>query len=293
MLLIPKLTRTLVFGNIFVAACAYFLTLEELYFDGKLALLNPSSLFVFFSTLLIYNYRKLFFADRELSPPVTERAKWIVSNRSTLAIICLTSVFGILISAFNLSGKTLLLLLPLFFISVLYATPFSTKMDSAKRLRFLPYVKIFLVAGVWSTVTVLFPVVENDSEMLFSNAVIFSFITRFIFLFAITLPFDIRDIEVDARNKIKTIPLALGEKNTVRLALAALVLFMGMYGFSFLFMENQNRYKAIGYILSGICSFALISQSSKNKNEYFTSFWIEGLMLLQFICLFLMKIFTI
>ena len=287
MLFLKKIFRTFVFGNIFVALCAYFLSLQELYFAGKLALINPTSLFIFFSTLLIYNYRKLLFTHRELKPPFSERAQWIVNNRAVLAVITVCSVFGIFISVLSLNKQILLFLFPLFLVSVLYATPFSRKMDSLKRLRQLPFLKIFLVAGVWSAVTVLLPVIANDFKNLFSVQVIFTFCMRFIFLFAITIPFDVRDMEVDERNHIKTFPVVMGEKKAIQLSVIALTFFILMYACSGFFVSEIDNKIKFGYILSGWLSIAFVFQSLRNKREYFTSFWIEGLMLMQFVLIYI------
>jgi 4-hydroxybenzoate polyprenyltransferase len=284
-----KLIRTFVFGNIFVAFCAYFITTQELFFDAKISLVNPAALLVFFSTLLIYNYRKLLFGRQELSPPFTERSQWIVSNRSLLAIICLCSVFGILISCFSLKGSTFLFLIPFFFVSVLYATPLSTQLNSTKRLRHLPFVKIFLVAGVWSAVTVLFPALEYEIESIVSPSLLFTFSTRFLFLFAITLPFDLRDMEADRQNNIKTFPLVLGEKKTIQLAIVCLLLFCLCYLLGAFVFKQINPFKACAYCISGLIAIGFVSQSEKQKSEYFVSFWIEGLMLVQFILLFIFK----
>ncbi len=285
MRLLNKIGHLFLFGNIFVALCAYFQTLNELYFSSQLSLVNPTSIFVFFSTLLIYNYRKLLFAKLDLKEPFTNRAKWVFANRLSIAIICFSSVLGIIISMFSLSKRTLLFLLPLFVISVLYATPFSRNMDSMKRLRQLPFLKIFLVAGVWSAVTVLFPIIENDFQNLFSTPVIFSFCARVVFIFSITLPFDIRDIEVDKKNGIKTFPVVFGEKKSVQLSIASMLLFILLQLVGVYFHYFDARATGVGYLLSGIISLFFIAQSSAKKNEYFVAFWIEGLMLLQFILL--------
>jgi 4-hydroxybenzoate polyprenyltransferase len=283
---IANIKRTLLFGNIFVAACAYFQSLEVLYFHRKLNFINSSSLFVFFSTLLIYNYRKLLFAKKDLQAPYTQRATWVFANQGLLAIICFSALLGILISTFNLSFKTLLFLFPLFLISVLYATPFSRNLDSVKKLRQLPFVKIFLVSGVWSAVTVMFPVFENDFQNLFSEEVLFTFCARFVFIFAITLPFDIRDMELDRKNEIKTFPVVFGEKRSVHLSMLACILFILMQLYAIYFLQFDNPALNWGYILSGIVALLFVSQASTKRNEYFVAFWIEALMLVQFILLF-------
>ena len=249
--------------------------------------MNPISLFIFFSTLLIYNYRKLFFSYIELIPQETQRAQWLRSNRFLLGIITLSSVFGIFISVFSLSFKTLVLVLPLFLVSVLYATPFSKNKNSPKRLRHLPFLKLFLVAGVWTMVTVLLPEFEVNAAQLESKSTVFTCLTRFLFIFAITLPFDIRDMEVDRKNNIKTFPVILGVEKTIRLAVAILLLFIVAYVYSQFAGDKTNAYKAAAYILSGLISIAFILQVPKQKSEYFVSVGIEGLMLIQFLLLFL------
>lgn len=289
--MLTKLTRTFIFGNLFVALCAYLLSLEELYFEGKLSIVNPISLFIFFSTLLIYNYRKSLFSDIELIPAHTQRAQWLRANRFLLGIITLSALFGIVISAFNLNAKTLIFLVPLFLISVFYATPFSTEKKSTKRLRHLPFLKLFLVAGVWTVVSVVLPQLEIDASQLFSAQLIFSCFTRFVFIFSITLPFDIRDVEVDKKNNIKTFPVVLGVKRAIQLDVTLLVVFIALYVFNYFSGDRANELKSIAYILSGIVSILFVLQVPKQKSEYYISFWIEGLMLMQFILLFIFRSF--
>jgi 4-hydroxybenzoate polyprenyltransferase len=284
-----KIANTVVFGNIFVALCAYFLSLQELYFDAKLELLNTSSSFVFFSTLFIYNYRKAFTISFELSDALSQRSKWAVLNKPMITTITLLTAVGLFATSFFLNFRTLLLLIPLFALSVFYATPFSLKTKSEKSLRHLPFLKIFLVAGVWSGVTVIFPVFENDIENLFSYHTGFTLATRFLFLFSITIPFDIRDIEIDKRNKIKTIPIVFGSNKARQLSLILLLVFMLIYALSYFNSAVVFDYKSAGYIASGLISMGFIIASRYNTTEFFTSFWIEGLMLMQFMLIYAAK----
>ncbi len=291
MFLRTKIKQTFIFGNIFVAVCAYFQSLQILYFTKKLSLVNPASLFVFFATLLIYNYRKLFFATKELSPPLNERSAWVINNKQTLAFICMAAICGVFILMFSFSFKSFLFLVPLFIISVLYATPFSKKSESNKRLRHLPFLKIFLVAGVWSATVVLFPIMEYDFQELLSTKVIFSFSMRFLFLFAITIPFDIRDMELDRKNGIKTFPVVYGVKGSVQLSVGVLLLFIIFQLLSLHYAEFNTLPMAVGYIFSALSAMAFVVLSRDKRSEYFVSFWIEGLMLFQFICLLLTNSF--
>ncbi|MBY0424525.1 MAG: UbiA family prenyltransferase, partial [Cytophagales bacterium] len=95
------------------------------------------------------------------------------------------------------------------------------------RLRDLPYMKIFSIAFVWSASTILLPMAKYPEYVAFGHwAGIF--VERFVFVFAITIPFDIRDMEEDRKSGIKTIPLLLGVKHSLLVANACLLGYMVM-----------------------------------------------------------------
>ncbi|MBK9505813.1 MAG: UbiA family prenyltransferase [Bacteroidetes bacterium] len=95
------------------------------------------------------------------------------------------------------------------------------------RLRQIPYLKIFLISFVWATVTILLPVIH--SEKAYNNFHILTMIIeRFLFVFAITIPFDIRDMNADSQTELKTIPLLIGEKRSIYASIIVLVLFFAV-----------------------------------------------------------------
>ncbi len=283
MRLFRKIADTFLFGNIFVAICAYFLTLQDFYFLGKVALINPLALFVFFSTLFVYNYRKFFFASKDLTPPFTQRGAWVFKNRHILGFLTAFALIGILLTFWRLSMPTLLLLGPCFLLSIAYASNLSNNKFSNWRLRQIPFLKIFLVAIVWTLVTVVLPILETDFQSIFSIKTAFSCLTRFLFIFAITIPFDVRDIAIDRNNLIKTLPTAFGEKKSILLACCVLLVFSMINIWSLEFVIENEHSMAIGKAISGIISLIFVSQSSATSSDQYVSFWLEGLMIQQFI----------
>ena len=281
--------KTLVFGNIFVAFCAYFLSAEELFFDKKISIVNPISLMIFFSTLFVYNYTRILHKKDVHTVNISQKSDWIFKHRFLIFIIVIGSAFGILISLFNISKHTLLLLSPLFIVSILYATPINLRRNSKIRLRQVPFLKVFLIAFVWTFVTYVLPLADYESTASLSKLDITKFMSRFLFILAIALPFDIRDMETDKRQGIKTLPTVIGEKRTKLLAIILLVLFCLLCVGQVLISQEREQVKNVAYIVSGIVSIAMIALVDRNKNELFFSFWIEGLMLLQFILLLLFR----
>jgi hypothetical protein len=72
-----------------------------------------------------------------------------------------------------------------------------------KNLRDIPGIKIYIIALVWVLITVIVPYLI-DTNLNFQKTLIL-FGAEVLFMISITIPFDIRDINLDEKSK-KTIP---------------------------------------------------------------------------------------
>ena len=148
MSLLKKWFSFYVFANIHVGLAAFCLTqitmMEFAVEDQSLAY------FVFFSTILAYNFMRVFQLNRINSMI----AAWIRSNKNALIVlnsICL--VLGIYFSL-NFRLSTILVLLPFFFATLFYVVPGSSKI---KGLRHVPGIKLFLISFTWAGITLYLP----------------------------------------------------------------------------------------------------------------------------------------
>jgi hypothetical protein len=102
-----------------------------------------------------------------------------------------------------------LLLLFLGVLCIGYSVPLFTIGDHKFGLRHIPGLKPFLITLVWTLSCVLLPVLEaqdlhqtvinmRDTTILVAK--------RFLFIGALTIPFDIRDLFYDKQTGLKTIP---------------------------------------------------------------------------------------
>lgn len=99
-------------------------------------------------------------------------------------------------------------------VAFIYAIPlFPNKV----RLRELPFVKIFTIAFVWGWLGAFL-----NTEVSMAKAW-WLFIERFLFIYAITIPFDLRDQVVDGEQQIRTVPRHLGIKGSIYSAVLALM----------------------------------------------------------------------
>ena len=185
----------------------------------------------------------------------------------------LTTVFLILsfyyFLTFNLITKSTIILCGL--VSLFY--PFG--------LRNVPFLKIFLISLVWATTTFLLLVLENQIALDLVNVI--HFLSRFLFVLAITIPFDIRDITFD-KTQLKTLPVFFGEKKAR--FLAHLTLLVSFMIYSFLFLCNIVELNfiftiAVSYLIAAV----LIFNSKKQKTEIYFSFGVESASIIFYLVL--------
>ena len=107
---------------------------------------------------------------------------------------------------------------------------------------------------------------------------------RFLFLLAITIPFDVRDLEADQRAGLRTLPTVLGAKRALRLAnrllLASAVMAVLPYGF----MPMRDTLLLMVALLIGVAgAWLVVRLSHQQRSEYFFSLGVEGTMILQWL----------
>src|SRR5690606_9612993 len=96
-------------------------------------------------------------------------------------------------------------------------------------LRNIPGLKLFLIAIVWALSCVLLPILELETSILAGTTVndtILLITKRLLFIAAITVPFDIRDMYQDRNSDLKTIPVLLGEQRSLWVCQALLLIYL-------------------------------------------------------------------
>jgi 4-hydroxybenzoate polyprenyltransferase len=276
----------LLFSNIFIAFCAVCQGLVTYY----LLKLPPDKYvlaFLFFSTLLVYNLSMLLSKPKEPQKSPFKRVRWIFSHhRLTISITLIAFLSIIPISVWHLSFLSQLLMAFIGLIALAYNFPFLKLNDKKIRLRNLPGIKLFLIGMVWATSCVLLPIIQIDSTSAISIPITETLLLvakRFLFICAITIPFDIRDLFQDKLYELKTIPVMLGEKKAWLFCQALLVLYLVLL---ILFTKELNL-NVIGLALTIFLTGWLIFKSNIKRNEYYYFFFLDGTMILQFVILFI------
>ena len=266
---VKMIIRFLINSNIWVSLCALALALSS---EILLQIYNPSiSQFVFFATLFIYNFQRVV---RIKKGNIHARKNWLNKNRTAVYFLTFFAFIISVVHFFNFKFSTQVTIFSTAILSLMY--PFG--------LRQIPFAKIFVISFVWAISTMLCLVIEN--EIIINQDIILHLSSRFLFVFAITIPFDIRDIKYDF-GKLKTIPLFLGERKSKWLANFGLLICVIIAVFQYL-QNNIPSSNLLALFLLYFLAFVLVVKSDKKNSEMYFSFWIESLSIFSYLFLVIM-----
>lgn len=277
-----------VYSNIWIACCALSMFWLSKYRFTSTISFSPLAAFVFFSTLFLYSLHRL--SDiKKGDRPIMRKDRYMVISKhkklfSGIAIIAL--VFSLALF-FLIEFRMLWVILPPVVISLGYAIPFLT---NNRRLRDIPFLKIILVSFTWSWVSVVIPAMQ--ARILNQETVLLLFFERFFFVFAITIPFDVRDADVDKQAGVKSLPHIAGVNGALHVAM--MLLFMAGLSATLSFLYGQlSPGSFAGLLLSFLIAAIVVQASSKKNQDLYFSGVIDGLMILHFFLVLLPDLFNL
>lgn len=261
MQIIKRLFDFYIFSNIHVAVGAFCFVKITLLSFGIAE--NETALFVFFSTILSYNFIR--FMDLPLKGAFF--GNWFYKNKIPLILISFLS--GVLCLFYLISFKTLavFVLAPFVVMTFFYGMKLPKKAFSLRRI---PGLKIFVIAFCFAGITVLFPLVQYEVEI--SSQVVTLFLQRLFFVILITLPFDIRDINYDSKI-LKTIPQVFG---VIIAKITGVFLLFAILILAYYYHSEMNMEFYI-VVLMSLFAIVLLMFAKSNQSKYYSSFWVEAL----------------
>lgn len=188
-----------------------------------------------------------------------------------IKVYAIVGTVGIIWSLFHLPFQYIIYLIFPFIISAGYVIP----LRSEYRLRDINYIKIFLIALVWAYISIL-PIILTDG---LSATLLSYLIEKFLFLLAITIPFDIRDKTIDSRNNLRTIPDLLGVRKSYLLSITLLLLC------AIIHLQLFSGQIAIALVISDLLIISMIFLSKKVESDYMYSGVLDGSFLLRLLLL--------
>ena len=270
--------KFLIQSKIFISLAAVSLTGQTQIQLGLKPHWQPYLLFIFFAVLFEYNLHRLLsvLVNREDLNPEKHRCKG--ENRKEIIFLVFVSGAGLFGSAFFVKWDTLVAFIPLALLTLMYSILIFGNRNDPFRFRRIPFLKMFLISFVWSTSTVILPVIQSPENLDRIHAALM-IAERFFFIFAIAIPFDIRDMEEDRIAGLKTLPLLLNENKTLTLSYLSLLVFFLISIFHY---QSRNDWFIIGALgVSTLITYFFIRMKTFRKLSWYYSGILDGTMIIQ------------
>lgn len=241
-------------------------------------------IFVFFATLFSYGAHRIFIDVDKIKHQLSKRNASLLDYQQHLKIFTLFSAVIMGMYFFQLSYFQQISLALVGCITLLYIAPI---FPNGRRLRDFSFLKIILISFVWMAVTYTIRAIEVNED---SGKILRLSIDRFLFIFAITIPFDIRDRKSDLLSGTKTLVTSFGINTSKMLSYFALSVASLILLYS-LFFDQLSKSYFIAAVMTYIISIPLIQTADEEKKDVFYLGILDGLMLLPFIfSLLLLKV---
>ncbi|MCB0648569.1 MAG: hypothetical protein KDC49_17995 [Saprospiraceae bacterium] len=268
--LLKHIREWYVYGSFHIAVCtaayaAFFYFAMDMIPDWNYVAL------IFLGTHIIYSLHKVLARERIENYQET-RFKIVLGHQSHIIVYICCSLLVSIYILLQMEWHEVMLMLPPGIIAFLYVAPI---FKSKKRLRDYSYIKIFLIALSFSLLCTFNPLFYEGVSI--GRALLFTIIS-FFFVLGITIPFDIRDFSLDQADHVPTLVTAAGIEKS-RLISIALLAFSATF---FLFLAGFSI-PTLAFSISCITGIIFSWYASLERNDYYYSFFMDGLLALPLV----------
>ncbi len=156
-----------------------------------------------------------------------------------------------------------------------YSMPF---WPGTRRIREFGLAKPLVLAGVWTLVTAVLPLLGSDDAWI----LLLVATRRFLFIFVLAIAFDIRDTTADAQSGIATVPVRLGIRRSIGLMRGLLGLFAALCVLNLILSPvPTSPWLTIALLGSAVVTWVAIERTQQPRRPAYYLGCIDGMMLLQ------------
>jgi len=271
-MLFRTVLNVIIYSNIWIGLGAVSFSL--LYFQCfNVPIDNQFLGFIFTATFFTYNFQRLVKLRFDKDATNGFRFSWIQANQNL--VISLTvlsgSICAVLSYGYVIRHWHLLAIIAFFSFFYVWRLPFSKY-----NLRSIPLLKIYLVGITWIFTCILLPHLEFGHGKIDERLILFAS-SLFLFIIAITIPFDIRDVDKDEAEK-RTIPQLIGVNRAKYLAILlyclshiGLMFFLGFWDY--------------GILISAIFGTIVLYFTKVERTDNYFSILVDSLLITIFLLL--------
>lgn len=283
------------FSNIFLGISAVSLCIETNLMTHLSLNYFPFYIITFLGTSIYYT---IIYVKNVQAKHHNERTLWYRRNLGYILttlkyIVAIAIFFGMVIlfrnrhSLFSLTPLQWVLLIIFPCLAIWYTI--SPRIFPLKNIREIGMVKPFIIGLTWSGFVTFYPVFIWQIQKGFPGTPplfpsVFLWLQNFLFISILAIIFDIKDYRNDLLHYLKTFPVVLGIKNTLRFVTFPLLI-LNIFAFAAFQMQQhfsleQTFLQAIPYLF---LTFVIFKHNKPKKLLYYLA-GIDGLMLLKAVC---------
>lgn len=276
----------ILYSNLLIALGAVAFTARGFFLlDAANAYDSEVPIFAGFATLCVYLLIRFAAVERIKAYPRNSRWAFFFNNIDFLRSVMYISGIIVVIVYLQLPTQVQLVLFIPGIISVLYGLPLRYGKKKT-RLRDIGIIKIFLITFVWAFIGSVLPATvvgstPADPHIMQRAGILF--LADACFILAITLPFDIKDMDIDQQNQVRTIPVIIGREMTINLALLLLFIAGVIYTLFYRVWFVSDIDLTIPMCTSVVISGMTIYLSNRTKDDYVYFGLLDGMIILQWL----------
>lgn len=271
---VRDIVNLLIYGGAFIGLCASCMTALTFDLLGDITAYGSYIGMVGIATAALYSAHKVIGLQKVAHIKKNERYAVIRRYKAHIWLYCIGWIaIGIWWFANDINIRFLLWLLPGGMIALLYVLPF---LSGGRRVRDLGWIKIILIGFSWAWLTAFIPSFYFKELPFFLASLITT--ERFLFIVVITIPFEIRDLKIDASVGLTTMPAKFGLRRSIwagYIMCGLIILTSGMLSFHYFDPPYWLAWTCVSLL-----TIWVLNESKRTDDDYFFSGLTDGLMIM-------------
>lgn len=275
----------LLYSNLFIGCCASAqagLAFELLSFPRR----PDVMLLVGLSTMVLYSIPQALAGQAAKG---NAKLRWSSRNRTLFLVLLVLAVFGMMLLLARLRMAVITGYVLAGVLALAYYAPVLGRKGNRVGLRSLYGAKVFYIALVWVFACLGLPILVAYARNWPVSAPQALQLAAWMFLFvvAITIPFDIRDRKSDRKYGLRTLPVLIGARRSQYVS----TLLLGIHG---LWVLASGYGTCVRILLLFVSAYAigLVWRAKADKGDYYYFLALDGLLVLQYGAVLLGRLIT-
>jgi 4-hydroxybenzoate polyprenyltransferase len=260
-------------SHLFIACCAALLSVQS-FFITLNAMNWPAVALTFFATLAIYNLSVVSITFIRTSGDRLLRLHF--EGDQLNVVVFLISIPAILSLLPGCSHLQALIFMAVSVMALFYMMPVKLNNNRLPGIRHHWLIKNILLSLIWSMATVLIPL-AGDGNALLGGETIFVLARNFFFIYALTVIYDLRDLQTDAAAGMRTLAMVTGSSGAKLIALLSLMVF-AVLAFADPLMEDGYK---LPLIMSFLPAAAVVLLAGPARKRSYYLWAVDGMMALK------------